>query len=60
MSNYHPADGKHVVVQGTKRVGDLRDSKQDAEAEAKRINEVREGQGQATQPPAQVKQNLYG
>lgn len=58
----HPDDGKHVVVQGGKRVSDLK-PQQEAQQEADRINrenKVREGQGQPTQAPAQVKQNLYG
>lgn len=61
MSNYHPEDGKHVVVQGGKRVsGNV--SQQEAEQEAKRQNAIREGQGQAGKaaPPSEVKQNLYG
>lgn len=55
----HPDDGKHVVVQGGKRVSDLK-SQQEAQQEADRINKLRESSGQKAQPPAQVKQNLYG
>jgi len=62
MSEYHPADGKPVVVQGDKRVGALHETQQQAEEEARKLNQLRESQGQAAkaQPPAQVKQNLYG
>lgn len=57
----HTEDGKHVVVQGGKRVsGNL--TQQEAQEEAKRQNQLRESQGQAgkQQPPAEVKTNLYG
>lgn len=58
----HPDDGKHVVVQGGQRISGLHDSEQQALEEAKKLNKLKESQGQAAQqaPPAQVKQNLYG
>jgi len=62
MSQYHQADGKPVVVQGGKRVGGLHETQEQAEEEAKKLNQLRESQGQAAkaQPPAQAKTNLYG
>ena len=62
MSEKHEADGKPVVVQGGKRVSGVHESQQTAQAEADRINQLRESQGNAAkaQPPAKVVQNLYG
>ncbi len=59
----HPDDGKHVVVQGGKRVsGNLHPTQESAQQEANQENKLRESQGQAGQrkPLAEVKQNLYG
>jgi len=58
----HPDDGKFVVVQGGQRVSELKPSQAEAIEEAKRLNKLRESQGQngQAQPPAEVKQNLYG
>ena len=57
----HPDDGKFVVVQGGKRVSDLKNTQQEAQQEADRLKKLNETQGsRAQQPPPQVKQNLYG
>ncbi len=58
----HPDDGKFVVVQGGQRVSELQPNEQQALEEAKKLNRLKESQGPAAkaQPPAEVKQNLYG
>lgn len=58
----HPDDGKFVVVQGGQRVSEVQPNQAAAIEEAKRLNKLRESQGQPAQaaPPAEVKQNLYG
>ena len=61
MSN---GDGKFVVVKGSERVTGLKDSQQEAQQEADKLNKkLVETKGKGTQPvpePASVKQNLYG
>ena len=58
----NPADGKHVVIQNGQRVTAPMESKQAAEAEANRRNQLAESRG--TKVPeskrAAVKQNLCG
>lgn len=59
-------DGKFVVVQGDERVSGLKDSQQEAQQEADKLNKkLSESKGEGTAPapqapPATVKQNLYG
>jgi hypothetical protein len=58
----NPADGKFVVVENGQRVTAPLDTKEQADAEAKKRNQVAESGG--TPVPenrrAQVKQNLFG
>lgn len=51
-----------MVTQGGKRVSGLKPTQQEAQAEADRMNQLRENQGQAikSEPPAKVVQNLFG
>lgn len=58
----NPADGKHVVIQDGQRVTAPMESKEAAEAEAKRRNKLAESSGQSVPETKQatVKQNLCG
>jgi hypothetical protein len=57
----HQDDGKFVVVQDGKRVsGNLHATEQQALVEAEKQKKLRESQGQASQAPVKVVQNLYG
>lgn len=55
------ADGKHVVIENGQRVT-VPISKEEAEAEARKRNQVAESSGKPVPENrrAQVKQNLYG
>lgn len=56
------ADGKFVVIEGGQRVTAPMETREQAEAEAKKRNQVAESQGQPVPENrrAQVKQNLMG
>lgn len=58
----NPADGKFVVVENGQRVTAPMDTKEQADAEAKKRNQVAESGGQPVPENrrAQVKQNLFG
>lgn len=58
----NPADGKYVVVENGHRVTAPLDTKEQADAEAKKRNQVAESSGQPVPENrrAQVKQNLCG
>jgi hypothetical protein len=58
----NPADGKFVVVENGQRVTAPMDTKEQADTEAKKRNQVAESGGQPVPENrrAQVKQNLFG
>lgn len=58
----NPADGKHVVIQNGQRVTAPMESKEAADAEARRRNQLAESGGNQVpeQRRAVVKQNLCG
>jgi hypothetical protein len=58
----NPADGKFVVVENGQRVTAPLETKDQADAEAKKRNQVAESAGQPVPENrrAQVKQNLFG
>jgi hypothetical protein len=58
----NPADGKFVVVENGQRVTAPMDTKEQADAEAKKRNQVAESGSQPVPENrrAQVKQNLFG
>jgi hypothetical protein len=63
MSNVNnPADGKFVVVEKGQRVTAPLDTREQAETEAKKRNQVAESGGQPLpeNSRAEVKQNLFG
>lgn len=64
MSNpANPADGKFVVIEGGQRVTQPMDTKEQAEAEAQKRQQVAESSSGQTVPEnrrPQVKQNLFG
>jgi hypothetical protein len=56
----HPADGKHVVVQGNERLTGVMTEEQ-ARQEAERLRKIQEAQGQQQEgEQPRVVQNLYG
>lgn len=62
MSKPNEGDGKFVVVENGRRVGDLHDTHDQALKEAESRRKLAEGQAQSKQQhtTVQVKQNLFG
>jgi len=60
MANPNTGDGKFVAVQDGKRVSGLKDTQQEAAAEAEKLGKVNENQAVTPAPPVQIKQHLCG